>query len=237
MAAAPALALAAALIGGMGPAAGGDEDKLLFADARLIIEFNDTDQDVGIQLFVDGEPWKLLRAYDPKGRKILEIKGTRSLRTQGLTELFFESSEPSLDEVPLSEFLKRFPEGVYELEGVTIDGEEIEGEAIFTHAIPAGPVLLSPEEDELQDPQETVVEWEAVPDPPGSAIKAYQVVVTELIAVLPKRSFSVFVPASVTSVTVPPEYLRPGAEYEFEVLAIEEGGNQTLSASSFSIEP
>jgi hypothetical protein len=200
----------------------------------MIIEFNDTDQDVGIQLFLDGEPWKNLRAFDPDGRKVLDIRGANSLKLQGLTELFFESSEPSLKEVPLKEFLKRFPEGVYELEGITTDGQEIEGEATFTHVIPDGPELISPEKGSVQDPDNTVVAWKAVPDPKGSAIQAYQVIVTELLDVLPKRTFSVFVPGSTTSVTVPTEFMQDGAEYEFEVLAIEEGGNQTLSSSSFS---
>jgi hypothetical protein len=31
------------------------------------------------------------------------------------------------------------------------------------------------------------------------------------------------------SVTVRPEFLEPGAEYKFEVLAIEAGGNQTIT--------
>ncbi len=229
-------ALAVPMIVGQAAPGGADGD-LLFSDARMIIEFNDTDQDVGIQMFIDGGPWKLLRAFDPNGRKILEISGTKSLRLQGLTELFFESSEPELAEVPLKTFLARFPEGVYELEGMTIDGEEIEAEMSFTHAIPDGPVILSPVEGSLQDPGNTVVDWIDVPDPAGSTIEAYQVIVTQLIAVLPKRTFSVHVPASITSVTVPPEFLQPGAEYEFEVLAIEAGGNQTLTASFFSTSP
>jgi hypothetical protein len=227
----PLVALAGAAI------AGGGGGKLLYADARMIIEFNDTDQDVGIQMFIDGEPWKLLRVFDPEERKILEIRGTRSLRLQGLSELFFESSEPSLDELSLEEFLERFPEGVYELEGVTIDGREIEGEATFTHAIPEGPVLLSPPEGSMQDPDNTVVSWEEVPDPEDSTIEAYQVIVTQLLDVLPKRTFSVHVPASATSVEVPATFMQRDAEYEFEVLAIEAGGNQTISAGSFSTLP
>jgi hypothetical protein len=236
LAAAPLTLVALALIAGAAAPLEGD-DELLFADARMIIEFNDTDQDVGIQLFLDGEPWKILRAYDPSGKKVLEIRGTNSLRLQGLTELFFESSEPSLDELPLEEFLERFPEGEYDLEGVTIEGEEIEGEAVFTHVIPEGPVILSPAEGSLQDPGSTIVDWLRVDDPPGSEITAYQVIVTRLIDVLPKRTFSVHLPASVTSVTVPAEFMQPGAEYEFEVLAIEAGGNQTISSSSFATLP
>jgi hypothetical protein len=33
---------------------------------------------------------------------------------------------------------------------------------------------------------------------------------------------------------VPPGFLQPGTEYEWEVLAIELGGNQTLSSSTFA---
>jgi hypothetical protein len=69
--------------------------------------------------------------------------------------------------------------------------------------------------------------------PAGIEIGGYQVIV-ELPE--PLRVFSVDLPASVTSVTVPPEFLRPGAEYKFEVLAIARGGgrNQTITESSFT---
>jgi hypothetical protein len=237
-AAVPLAAVGATVAMTLGAAAPrGAGEKLLFADARMIIEFNDTDQDVGIQMFIDGEPWRLLRAFDPRGKRILEITGSRALRMQGLGELFFESSEPSLDEVPLETFFARFPEGTYDLEGVTIEGDEIEAEAVFTHVIPDGPVILAPPEGSRQDPGNTVVAWEDVPDPAGGTIDAYQVIVTEIIDVLPKRTFSVHVPVSVTSVTVPAEFMRPRTEYEFEVLAIESGGNQTITASFFSTLP
>jgi hypothetical protein len=36
-----------------------------------------------------------------------------------------------------------------------------------------------------------------------------------------------------TSLTVPVEVLQPGTEYEFEVLAIAENGNQTISENCF----
>ena len=208
-----------------------------FSDARMIIELNNTAGDVGVQMFIDGEPWKQLKVFDPRGIKVLDIGGSSSLRLQGLTELFFESSEPPLVQVSLAKFLARFPKGVYELEGVTIKGNKIEGEALFTHSIPAAPVILSPLEDSLQDPDNTVVTWEDVPNPPGSVIDAYQVIVTQLLDVRPRRMFSVHVPASVTSVTVPVGFMRPNADYEFEVLAIEAGGNQTITTSIFSTLP
>jgi hypothetical protein len=231
---AAAIVAAGALAGAVAPRG----EKLLLADARMIIEFNDTAQDVGIQMFIDGEPWKQLRATDPDGKVILNIRANNSLKLQGLTELFFESSEPALKEFSLDAFFKRFPEGLYELEGVTIDGEAIEGEAEFTHAIPEGPVILTPEDGSVQDPDNTIIAWMDVPDPRGSTIESYQVVVTQLnINVLPKRTFSVHLPASVTSVTVPAEFMLPDTEYDFEVLAIEAGGNQTITSGLFSTSP
>lgn len=44
---------------------------------------------------------------------------------------------------------------------------------------------------------------------------------------------SMYLPPSVTSITIPGEFLEPGTSYNWEVLAIEESGNQTLSSSAF----
>ena len=216
--------------------------EIPFDRAKLIIEFNSSANegvgDVGVQVLLDGEPWHALKMKDRFGRTILEITASTSLRRQGLTELFFESSEPSLDEVPLAQFLRRFPEGIYEFEGRTIDGQEIEGEAKFTHIIPAGPVIVSPGEGDVVDPNALIIEWEPVTQKiAGSGagalvIVAYQVVVD---GGNPSRRFDVTLAAKPTnmSVTVPPEFLEPGTEYTFEVLAIEAGGNQTITESSF----
>ena len=126
---------------------------------------------------------------------------------------------------------------MYDLEGLTVDGQPIEAEATFSHIIPAGPVLLTPARNSVQNPANTIVSWQAVPNPAGGTIQAYQVIVTQQLNVLPLREFSVFVPASVTSVKVAPEFMQHGAQYVFEVLAIEAGGNQTLASSSFSTSP
>jgi hypothetical protein len=37
-----------------------------------------------------------------------------------------------------------------------------------------------------------------------------------------------------TSLTVPPEFFEPATDYDLEVLALEAGGNQTISSSTFS---
>src|SRR3970282_2932761 len=60
---------------------------------------------------------------------------------QGLTELFFESTEPPFDELPPARFFKRFPEGTYEIEGRTLDGLELESEVDISHTMPAPAVV------------------------------------------------------------------------------------------------
>lgn len=49
----------------------------------------------------------------------------------------------------------------------------------------------------------------------------------------PNRTFSADLPAEITRVLVPPQFLEPGTGYKMEVLAIEVNGNQTITESSF----
>lgn len=202
-------------------------------DATIIIEINDTDGDAGVQIFLDGEAWAEMRVLDPDRNTILDIRATGSIGIQGITELFFESAEPSFDEQPLSELLALFPEGRYKFRGVTTEGVDLKGGAKLTHALPAGPALVSPQEDQEDvDHENTVVEWILVADPAGSRIVGYEVIVEREEPSL--LVFSADVGPTTTSVTVPPEFMLPGTDYKYEVLAIEASGNQTISEREFS---
>jgi hypothetical protein len=46
---------------------------------------------------------------------------------------------PTFDELEPEDFFRRFPAGIYEIEGVTIEGEELESEVELTHVMPAPP--------------------------------------------------------------------------------------------------
>ena len=120
-----------------------DDDELELDEAYLYFELNDTDGDLGIHGKADGDAWKRMKIEGPNERTLLDIAVKSRLRRQGLTELFFESSEPTFDELDPEVFFTRFPEGVYEWEGQTLDREEIEGEVYLSHIIPAAPVVLS----------------------------------------------------------------------------------------------
>ncbi len=203
--------------------------------AEIRIELNATDLDAGIQIFLDGEGWDRMIGIDPDGNTILDISAIGSIGIQGITELFFESAEPSLDEQSLEELFELFPEGIYRFEGTTTEGDVLKGKARLTHALPDGPELILPEEDDDEvDPDNTVIEWELVDDPAGSMIVGYMVIVEREKGGL--RVFSADVGPETTSVTVPPEFMASGTEYKFEVLAIEASGNQTISEREFETD-
>jgi hypothetical protein len=201
-----------------------------FGDARLIIEVNATDGDAGLQIFADAEPWKQLTVFRPDGQQIIDFKTAGDVNNYGLTELFSESSEPLFTEFPLEQFKALFPEGVYRFEGTTIGGATLAGTATLSHDIPNGPEIVFPEDGERVPRDEAVIGWTPGSQPPGVEIVGYQVVVTRDN---PIRVFSVDLPGTVTSVTVPEEFLERNTEYSLEVLAIEASGNQTLTEISF----
>ena len=226
------------------PDAGAKKGVIPFEESRIIIEFNSTAQDVGIQVFLDGEAWKEVQIVGPDG-KISEVKGKGNVKNIGLTELFFEGDEPSLEDLPLEDFLALFPEGEYQFSGKGVEGEDLAGTATFTHIIPCGPEIVSPEEGAEVDPNNIVIRWNAVThkvnletgecdEESEIDIVGYQVTVERED---PLRTFSVDLPASVTRVRVPRTFLEPGTEFKIEVLAIEAGRNQTITESFFCTDP
>jgi hypothetical protein len=155
-----------------------------------------------------------------------------------------ESNEPDFQRMSSPRYC--LPAGVYDFEGTTIEGEELEGEAELTHVLPCGPEVTSPGDGDTLDPNAAVViAWEAVTnkldttsatgecsDSTDIEIVAYEVIV-ELEGAEPPQKLDIFLPAGVTSVTVPEQLIVPGGEYKFEVLVIEEGGNQTITEGFF----
>ena len=87
-----------------------------FPVAELFFELNDTDGDLGIHADIDGGPWTSMLIEGPDDRPLLNIVSSGRLRAQGMTQLAFESAEPSFDELDPSNFFRRFPEGKYEIE-------------------------------------------------------------------------------------------------------------------------
>ena len=63
----------------------------------MIIEFNSSAEDIGVQFFLDSEGWTSIEIRDPRGREIFSAEAEGRLARQGGgTELFLESVEPPL---------------------------------------------------------------------------------------------------------------------------------------------
>ena len=203
-----------------------------FSDARLKIELNSTDGDAGLQVFIDGPPWREVVIRDPQGREVVDFAAGDRIENYGLTELFSESSEPPFTEFPFAEFKKLFPEGRYSFSGRTIHGQRMTGSAILSHRVPDGPVINEPQDGVSVAANALVVRWQPVTTPAGVSIAGYQVIV---IAKSPKRTFSADLPATATSLPIPSGFLVPGG-YLVEVLAIDANGNQTLTLHAFTVQ-
>jgi hypothetical protein len=114
-------------------------DELRLEVARIYWEYNASAEDLGVHVKLDAEDWARMSIEGPGENVLFQVKGQGPYRELGMTELFFEGAEPALDDVPLDELLALFPAGEYEFSGRTVDGEELESEATFSHAIPDGP--------------------------------------------------------------------------------------------------
>lgn len=230
---------------------GDEEDTTEFEEADLLFELNDTDGDLGFHGLVDGGPWIELSIETPNGAENIEVELASSAGAQGLTELFFESAEPTFDELDPAEFFARFPEGVYEISGTSIDGEELESEDELFHLLPAPPSNIAvngapvPEDcDEGPVPTvsgDVVVTWDEVslshPELGRTnepiEIELYEVVI-ELIET--ELTLSYEVTADVTEVEIPASMFGDGGEIKIEILAREESGNQTATESCFEVD-
>jgi hypothetical protein len=170
-----------------------EDHEIPFADAEFFFELNNTDGDLGIHALIDGDGWKRLEIEDLRERRILYIKVIGRLARQGLTQLSLENAEPPFEELPPKVFFRRFPAGEYEIEGVTLDGLEMESTAELRHVMSAPPdnLLVSrvPVSEGCEGPAPLVAEpvvssWDSVAEShPGVAqtgdieVVQYQVVV------------------------------------------------------------
>jgi hypothetical protein len=215
------------------------------ADASIIIEVNSTDGDAGFQVFLDGDGWRNARVYNSDGYRILTVGVTGGVRhIGGGTELFMESSEPEYEDLEgMQDLIELLPEGEYFFLARTTDNSWVTATAELTHVVPAGPEIYSPmapSEDECAVDVPlvgAVIGWNKVENDIWGGedieIEAYQVIVEVDDEEAPDLNFDMTVPADTTMLTLPSELLLAGTEYKFEILAIEESGNQTITESCF----
>jgi hypothetical protein len=227
-----------------------EEEDIPFDEAQLFFELNNTDGDLGIHGKVDGDEWKRLKIEDVNERRMLDIRIVGRLKRQGLTELFFESAEPTFDELDPEDFFARFPEGIYEIEGLTLDGEERESEVFLSHVMPAPADnveingFASAEDCDAEElpvvSTPVTLSWDPIttshPDlgKPGAVEIDYYEIVVEIDDT--ELSMTTRVPDGVTELTIPDGFMDLSEEFKFEILARASNGNKTAVESCFEIE-
>jgi hypothetical protein len=220
----------------------------MIATAKLIIEYNATDNDLGVHGAFDDQGWSELCVFDPHGRPIAAVDPLSQLNDLTMAGIFFESREPPGEEFSMPDLKAAFPEGRYRVQGKSFDGTTLIGRAWFTHDVPAPPTITSPEiaEDPKGAAQNPVsvndleVGWDQVTETVDGrpvVITGYEVIITKEVKDDPhgfsRPTDNVHVSASVNRLSVPAEFLESNTVYELEVLALEKSGNQTISVGFF----
>jgi hypothetical protein len=249
--AAAAAALAAAGLSRIeSPSAAGAQDpcqgsgqQAKIATAKLIIEFNATDNDIGVHGAFDDQGWSKLCVYSPSGARLLRVSPQGQLRDLTMGGIFFESREPPIDEFSFEDLKAKFPEGRYPVRALSFDGKLLTGRAKFTHDVPAAPTVTAPVDGAVVGTDDLVVQWDDVTqtiDGRAVTITGYEVIVTKEKHVDPhgfsQPIYDVHLSPDRNSLPVPEEFLEPGTEYELEVLALEKSGNQTITVGFFTTE-
>jgi hypothetical protein len=218
-----------------------------FSEAELFFELNDTDGDLGIHASIDGESWTDLEIEGPGDRTLLNIFSRGQLRTQGLTQLFFESAEPSFDELNPADFFRRFREGRYEIEGRAQRGGTIESTAVLSHVLAAPPenILVSgaPAAESCDaEPLPTVsapvvIDWDPVTRSHPEIGKRGPITVSryQLFVEGEGVNLGLDLPPTVTEFEIPMGLTNLGKEFKFEIIVRTTTGNNTAVESCFQL--
>ncbi len=214
----------------------------------LYFEHNSTAGDTGIHGMFDSSSFAELCVYDPAGNQILAVKPQNQLLGLTMAGIFFESREPEHTEMSVAEHLQNFPEGEYTVRGVAYDGVGYHGTAVLTHNLPNPPQMIFPPEmangEEIHTvvvtPADVVFSWQPVTETllgEPVEIVGYEVIVRRLTPANPygfaHANYDVLLLPTATRLSVPDEFWEAYTPYEWEVLALEASGNQTLVSGFF----
>lgn len=227
-----------------------------FKLTNIHFETNASACDMGIQISFDTDGISEGSVENPAGQVVFRIGDVGGPGvTHDITEGFQERVEPQIidfrralgcerdpeePQIWLTELLSSWPEGRYVFKGESADADW-RGFARLSHKVPAGPEILAPDDgDVVRAGENLVIRWKGVTDPivpelgPVNVV-GYHVVIADATNAEPlppgkiPAQFDVDLPRWATSLLVPAQFLRSNRIYEFEVLATEAGGNQTIS--------
>lgn len=224
-----------------------------FKLTNIHFETNASACDMGIQISFDTDGITEGSVEGPNDQVVYSFRAVDGMedthdQTEGFQErveppiIDLESAlgcEPATDAISLSHLFAAWPAGTYEFEGRS-GAVEFEGAAKLTHKIPAGPEITAPADGAVvPHDAHLLIRWKKVTGPilpnlgPVEIVGYHVVVVDVTDPVLPPGKLKTALDADLskaeTTFLVPKQYLEPNRIYEFEVLATEKGGNQTIT--------
>lgn len=238
----------AVLLGGATSALAQSPQPQPFPVAQIFFELNNSAGDLGIHGEIDGGPWTMLDVEGPDDRRLLSIVSKSRLRTQGMTQLAFESAEPSFDELAPADFFRRFPEGYYDIEGRLQDGGVLESEVFLSHVLaappggitvnglPAAPSCEAAILPEVSAP--VLIDWQPVTQSHPTLGKTGAVAISryQFFVELPGGKLSIDLAPSTTQYEVPFSPADRGRVVKFEIIARTSTGNNTAVESCFKLK-
>ncbi len=211
------------------------------SEAELYFELNATDRDVGLHGFFDAASWEAIRISRSDGDfDAITVQSNSGSSDFGLTELFFESNEPPIDNRSFADLLKIFPAGPYEIEIETNADEKLRIATELTSNLPCPPFMVLPTN---VDGDDLVIKWRLQPgvyDPDTDVCSQDRPLTVKSVLVVVElsdsktgksRSATAELAPGATSFRVPSEFLADigsaNINAKAELQVIEETGNRT----------
>ncbi len=225
----------------------GQTQTLPFPVAQLFFELNDSAGDLGIHAEIDGNAWASLEIEGPGDRPLLSLVSKGKLRTQGLTQLAFESAEPSFDELDPADFFRRFPQGKYDIEARAQGGGTYESTVYLSHVLAARPGNITVNGvpavncDETHLPEvvaPVVVRWDPVTTSHPRIGKTGPVQISryQFFLEYPQGKLSIDLPPTQLAYEPPFAETDRGRTFKFEIIARTATGNNTAVESCFTLK-
>ena len=233
-----------------------------FDEVLVRIEVNATDGDVGFHALLDAPGWRRVRLDDANGDKVFFAKPLHGARDQGMTEIFFESSEPLCEADPeepdariqtLAQFIDLFPEGEYTARGRTLENERLLSTTDFSYNIPAAPdieltedmtlaaddaVMMWAPGDDLGEHchDQSLIDDGIIPDHADVEVVRWEIVVepAEDDGIEFVRVFRAQVPGDQMSITIPEDFLQSYLDMGVNTFKFEVGGMEESGNQTFS---
>jgi hypothetical protein len=183
-------------------------------EEKMVIEYTVTENEAVVRIKAETEhSLDQVELRSPDGRPMLEMRASAGRR------LPLSGFELETREVLLSELLELYPEGLYDIRGLTVVADPVRGNAYLSPALLRPPFMVYPRTGDVDVPiDDMIVRWRGEP-----RAAAYEVVLEQddndgLTVTLDGRAREFRVPAGI---------LRSGVETFVEIVAIAPNGNRT----------